>query len=410
MKGRFWPYLGLQFKRAAHFLPYILGIGVLLLAAVGAYAAFAGSNYDSDDSRSVVEIGLVGEIKEPYFDAMLYTVNHLDDLSMSLYINRMDEKTAFDKLNSGQISAVVLVPEGFEDRMNTDDPLPLTYVVSPTSTGLWDVLTDEIIHTTASLLCEGQNVIIGMRRYGKVALPGSDRFQKSTEMVEDFVRIVLRRSNLFEVRETGIVAGQNFVAYLMSSLSAFYLLVWGVACAPFFSARRNEIHKILSSAGLGPAGQLAAEYLAYFFLLLVGTGVSALLAGVVLRVVLPDFLPMLLSDFSAAAVYFLRLTLVAAVFAALHFLLYELSRSTVAAILTQTLAAIAMGYVSGCFYSAEYFPAALQRVGSLLPPGAAMRFLAASDGRSLLVLSGYFVLFAALMLVKRRREMAGDAL
>ena len=93
----------------------------------------------------------------------------------------------------------------------------------------------------------------------------------------------------------------------------------------------------------------------------------------------------------------------------LQYLLYELSNSTVSAILLQFLNAAVQGYLSGCFYPSSFFPEGLRRLGALLPAGVGMRYLsslllARPDGPAVAGVIVYFLLFLLLSLLVRRRR------
>lgn len=409
MKARFLPYLRLQARRAAHYLPHALIIGLFLLCALGVYAVSAGNAHANEEGQTQFEIGVVGEVKEPYFDAMLFAVNHLSDSQIALKLTRMDEAAARRRLNAGQISAYVLIPDGFEERLVAMDPLPLTYVFSPTSTGISTALGNEVIRGVVPVLLEGQNAMHGLRRCLRANFPAESVRAHTDAVTEKYVVLIFNRARLFERVETGVVAGKGFIPYLFTSLFVFLILIWGVACAPLFSRKRCERERVLSASGLGPVKQIASEYAAYLGLVLTGVVSAALVIGFGLYFAAPEIFQLLFFDGEEAFRYLLRAMGITVVFSALQFLLYELARNTVAALLAQTFTAVFLGYVSGCFYSSDFFPRALQRISAFLPTGAAIRFLSGTGPLSAWLLAGYFVCFMLLIVWRRWADLKGDA-
>ncbi|MBP5288458.1 MAG: ABC transporter permease, partial [Clostridia bacterium] len=375
----------------------------------GAYAVAAGNSYADEEGNAKLEIGVVGEIKEPYFDTMLFAVNNLSGSQIALKLTRMDEATAKRRLDAGEISSYVLVPDGFEDRMASKDPLPLTYVLAPTSSGVSTGIANEIIGGASRILLEGQNTMIGLRRYARANMPGVSITEFNNDVTNQFVTLLFSRENLFQTEEAGVLAGKGFIPYLLMSLSTFFVLIWGVSSAPLFSSRKTETGKLLIASGLGTVRQIAAEYLSYLALTLVGVFFAALIAGFGMNLVAPDLFHLLFADGEAIARFLLRTAVICVVFSALQFMLYELARGTVAALLLQTLVAVFLGYVSGCFYSSHFFPRALQRFSAFLPTGAAIQYLTGTRPLFGLVLAGYFVLFILVIIWKRRADLAGDA-
>ena len=407
MKGRFLPYLRLQTRRVARLFPAVLAIGAVLLLAVAAMGLSSADTRDREESRMQVEIGVVGDLDSPYVQTLLYTLNHLDGARFSLRLVQMEEETARRRLVDGDLHSYLIIPEGFADAMENAAPFLITYVSSPTSTGLSNALMDEIVHSLSPLITEGDGALLALRRFARA---NGHAYLQTNEAMQSYTSLVFSRSRLFAVEETGVRMGQGFERYLLSSLSAFFLLIWGVAAAPLFAARRGEIGRQLAAAGLSAAGQIAAEYAAY--LLLVFAGAALALGGFAAGASLlaPGVWRTLFPDGAALFGYFARASLVALCFSALHFLIYECTRGSVAGLLAQTFVSVAMGYVCGCFYAANFFSPLIERVGQVLPAGAAIRFLSGDSPEQALLLSGYFALFLLLIFARRRAEMAGDTL
>ena len=133
--------------------------------------------------------------------------------------------------------------------------------------------------------------------------------------------------------------------------------------------------RLMASRGVGAFQQVAGEYLVYLFLN------SCCLLGVFL-VLIPVFGNGTVSlagwDGMEANVlmgFYVRLIPVAAAFAAMQFLLYELTSGVVSSILLQFICGISMAYLSGCFYPASMFPDVLKSIGELLPTGLALSYV-----------------------------------
>ena len=91
---------------------------------------------------------------------------------------------------------------------------------------------------------------------------------------------------------------------------------------------------------------------------------------------------------------------VTAMFAALQFLLYEIMAGVVSGILLQFLCGIGMGYLSGFFYPAAFFPDIMQRLGRIMPTGAALRYVNGSVAKEESGMAGFGVLlYLAVFLV-----------
>jgi len=97
----------------------------------------------------------------------------------------------------------------------------------------------------------------------------------------------------------------------------------------------------------------------------------------------------------------------------MQFFLYEITDSTVSAVLLQLLAALGMAYICGCLYPLPFFPDAVQKIGGILPAGVASAYLRQilSGTVTPVVWGGcvlYTTVFFALTVWLRNRKMAGD--
>ncbi len=408
MKDRFLPYLRLQIARAWRHLPAVLGISLLLLAAVGLYAVNASRSYRDDEDKVRVKIGVVGDVEDPYIQMVLFAMNNMDSMGFSVRLEQLEEEAAHESLMAGELHSYVIFPEGFEEKYYAREPVTLTYVTSPTSSGLGNALSDEIAHAMARLFGDGQDAINGLQRYVQTVRTKGGYARYPEEVTTGFTGVILSREKLFDVDEYGVMAGQGFAGYLGISLVTFFVLVWGVCCAPLFSRKNGENKRLLRAAGLGAVRQILAEYVPFALLSLIGILSTALLAGTVVRFAAPGVLETVFFEAGSEGRFLLRLAAVTLCFSALHFLLYQAAKGTVAAVLIQTLTALAVGYVSGCFYTKDFFPPLLRAVGKAMPASFAIRFLSGYHFRDGLPLLGFFLLFLALSCLTRRVEMAGD--
>ena len=117
------------------------------------------------------------------------------------------------------------------------------------------------------------------------------------------------------------------------------------------------MERLLKSRGVGAISQTVCELGAYILFLLL---LSALL--------LPVF-----SAFSLKGI----LHLIPLVFCigTVSYLIYNLSRDLVSGVLLQMVVAVAMCFVSGCFYPVYFFPLSVQNMAKFLPAAVAREHL-----------------------------------
>ena len=160
---------------------------------------------------------------------------------------------------------------------------------------------------------------------------------------------------------------------------------------------------------MGAAAQTAGEWGAYYVFM---TVTVFLLGGVVVLVLAIagkwDTGNFPVAEFAAG------LTLPLATLSAMQFFIYEVTTGIVDGVVAQFLAAVGLGYITGCLFPSGFFPESVQRASVWLPTGAVRAYFAGFDpagegsGYAALVLVGYAVLFLTLAFLSRRRKILKD--
>ena len=94
--------------------------------------------------------------------------------------------------------------------------------------------------------------------------------------------------------------------------------------------------------------------------------------------------------------------------AALHFMNYELFHNPVANLLFQFIVTMGMGYVSGFFLPAAFFPDGLIALGRILPTGVALDYLSGimlGSGGKGWKLGAYLTAFLVVSILARARKI-----
>ncbi len=407
MRSRFFPYLRLNLKRAARFLPYVFGVGLLLFAVAAAFALSAADTHESGDAGERVSIGVVGNFEDPYISLVYFTLENVDNARFSLRLVPCEsEEEALGLVREGKMRAALLIPQDFTAEITEGRHKPIRYVTAGAD-GIGSALAGELVRTFSRLVLDGENSVYGIQAYVRERFPSLSPSAVSNAMMKDYLAVMVGRDALFETEVIGVGAGLDFAAYYRAAMAVFFAMAWGVTAAPFFARRRTELKKSLSAAGLGAAGQTAAEFFAFFLLTLAGLWLLTLASFAVLRAGFPALSASVLPEGGVFA-FLLPTLLPIFLFALMNFAVYEAARGSVSAILAQTLLSVGMGFLCGCFYPSSFLPPVMQRLGAVLPAGAAMRYLASPSLETALLPLGWAALFALFALLSRRAELKGD--
>ncbi len=403
-------YFRLQLKRAVRMLPRMLAV-TLLLALLTALAALLLSRLQEsdDESKELIHIGLVGDLSKGYIAEGLDMFRSIDSSRFSLSFDNLSAEDADRALRRGEIDGYAVIPDGFAEALMAGEHLPITYVSVSGGADVGAQITRELVETISSLVLETENAVYGVQNYAADCLPQYDPYEVGDYLVWRYGLRILDRDILYEIQT--VEAGQTLgmAAYYLCGVSLLFLMLWAISCTPLFAGRSRELGRILRAQGLSSAGQVLAEFLSYVLLMLFGLLCAGLLAGSLtgrFGVTIPE-----LEAFSGGKRIGLALSALptALMICALQFLLFELADGTIGGVLLQFLNTAVQGYLAGCFYPTSFFPESLQRVGALLPAGAAMNQL-----RSLLMRDasfastapvwGWLALFLLLSVALRRRR------
>ena len=401
-------YFRLQLKRAAKLIPQMLAV-TLLLAALSALAALMLAKSNAQEaSQTKIRIGVVGDEGESIIDEAIDMLGSMDTSRFSIGLERMEEKEAADLLRRGKITGYLLVPEGFADALWYGDHLPITYFSNSGGADVGAKLTRELVVNISGLVLETENAVYGAQHAVRDRLPDVSASKAGDNLVIRYGTGILDRERLYNIELLGVADSLSLAGYYLCGITLLFVMLWSISCSPFFSRRSRELGQILSSEGLGAPAQVGSEFISYLMLLLLALAAAGLLVFVMLsRFGIP--IPELQNTEKSAFSLILRFLPPALMLCALQFLLYELSSSTVSAILLQFLNAAVQGYLSGCFYPSSFFPEGLRRFGALLPAGFGMRYLGAgllskSDPAAAAGVWFYLLLFLGLSLLVRSRR------
>lgn len=414
MGERFFHYLLLQYKRAWKLVPAVLLITALLLGSIGLLGSLVLKMNHTAADQSPFPIGIVGDPEDPYISLGMFALQNLDSSRYSVSFSSVSAEDAPALLRSGALRAYIVIPEDFAQSAGNGTNLsPILYVSTDGAVSIGSLLIDEIVTSVSRLLTETQNAVFGMMEYGADhAYPGSigalgDSFAAS------YLNAILLRDELYSIRIVGFCGSASFFGYYICSFTVLFLLLWGISCSPLFTGRENSMLRLLNLRGCGCAGQVAAEYAAYLAMMAASLVFTMLL--ILAGIALTGFsVPELEGITPLGALSLLVQILPAAAgIAALQFLLYELTDGVIASILAQFLAAMALGYLSGCLYPIDFFPEHIRSLGNLLLPGTARQYLTGClQAEPDLMLLGAILLRAAALLaaawlLRRRKINAG---
>lgn len=411
---KFMKYLFLQGKRSVRSFPAIFGATFLLTAGMCVLVMALFHMDSSDDSKQKVQIGVVGDVTDTYLEWGLYALENMDDTRYTVDFYTMTEKEARKKLENGELTAYIRIPEGFVESVMVAENKTITYVTSSGGVNFGSIIMQELVEVVSNLLVESQNGIYGMQEFAKRYGIEDDAFWDVTmDMNKRYVDYILYRGNLYDIEEIGVADQLSMTGYYVCGIVLLLFLLWGINGSTLLIKKDFALSKLLASKGLKAASQALGEFLAYIGLMVVSlmSMVSILLFAIQkYGVVIPEW-----SDDGEGSItaFLVGLLLVLFMVGAMQFLLYELTSGLVSGVLLQFLSAITLGYLSGCLYPIDFFPESIQRLADILPTGIAIRYmnhmmLAEPSFSEMIGMMLYSIIFLLLVIFIRQRRMVRE--
>jgi hypothetical protein len=215
------------------------------------------------------------------------------------------------------------------------------------------------------------------------------------EISRQYISTLLKRTRLCEVEDIGVAndLSISLEEFYFCSMTLFFILIFGINSSYLFSYRNKELSRFMASKNVGAVKQTLSEYFSYVCLL------SACIIGIFILIGIIFEKQIKLNIFP-----------VIAMFAAMHFFVYELVDGMVSSILLQFICSISMAYASGYFYPERFFPESVKMVGEALPTGVALKYMNVIitgnfDYKSLSLVGVYSLVFVVLSILIRKHRI-----
>ena len=393
------------------FYPKPLAFTLILGLCFGVLGAVAVGLDSNREELEKIKIGVVGDMTNSYLDFGLTALRNFDSSRFSMEILTLDEDEAKEMLRSGKISCYIYLSDDFAASAVHGEYVPAVLVTDSAAPGFSSAIVKEAAKMAEALVLESQNGVFGAQAYIGEREGETAAYLAIQDLALDYVSVILARDSVFETSVEGAHGGLSLAGYYVCAVGVFLMLIWGVVFAPILTKKDMSHEMLLASRGTGAACQTICLFIPYFLTLWLTVLFACLGAAAMSSSGVFDFGV----RFSVAGDFILlalRLAPAAAAVCAMHLFLYECSSGMVGGIILQFVAALSLGYVSGCFYPTSFFPVGVQKTAALLPSGAALSYTkscisAVDGGRSLSLLLGYTVFFVLLASVIRRFKIRG---
>lgn len=368
-------YIKVQLKRVGKALPGICLLTVFLTLGLLVFMKAMFLIEESKAENQAVRVGVVGDIDDTYLGIGINVIKNMEGIKNLADIQAMTEEEAKRKFASGEISAYLLVPDGFIDSVIYGENKQLTYVTNETARDIGGLLINELVGSISQMVTMTQTSVQAMQTY-MLEHGMQDGLWEATEGINiAYIEVVMNRMEVFELEEIGISNSISFTGHLFTGVLLLLMLLWGINAVSLLVREENSLIKILHTRGLDGKKQVLAEVGAYSILQCV-----TLLCVFVCVLIIKSAFGLAIQEWDVLEagekfLFLIKLVPVVVLTATMQAFLYELVTNVVTGVLLQFVVSVSMAYVSGCIYPLSFFPAILQVLGAYSPIGVALRYL-----------------------------------
>jgi len=372
MKQYFW----LQCKRLVRYLPGAFLATLVLLGGLAGVLGGLMGRQDQKEENNKYRVGLVGSMEDPLLQIGVEALRQYDSSQLAMELVPLAESQAKKQLSTGQISAYVVVPEGFMQEAMKGNILPLKFVSTVGASGLNSLFQQEITRAISQLLTDAQKGVYGM--YAVTVQQGVYQNQDMDNMAIRYAEYILQRDRVYQVEILGAGAGTDLESYLLGGFLVLLMLLTCLPFAPVLIRRDVSLGQMLAARGRPAFWQAVCDFAGYALAMVV-----MVLAAALVGICVPG-----LERFGELL---LRAIPVAILCAAISYCVYTATADLIGGVLLQFFGSVALCFVSGCLYPVYFFPVGLQKIAAWLPTGAARDWLCGNGGLWLTL--GYALVF-----------------
>ena len=400
-------YAYLQWKKLMRALPFTL-IVAILLSAIATVVFSTAADFVSNEQMARFKLDVVGESDSRFFKTGLAALSALDSSNISIDLELTDEETAKNDLLLGNVSAYVVIPDGFMEATGRGEILPIAYYTTASTLDVSALMRDEFTAAISTVLKYSQKAVFGEERMLYDSGYRSIAYREINELDLEFINFIMDRDHLYQTEITGVSHGVNGIQNLFLGMFVILLCICMIPIGCQHMRRGNSMLKMMAASGKGAVYTTLAEYGAVLTVLLL-TMALLVFGGMALSSVL-DFssLMQIGLDVQTAA---LSVFPIAVMLCAFAFLFFEAAGNLISAVTGYFFCFFGLCYVSGCMYPLYALPDTLQAIAGYTPMGVAREYLvlAVTGGKNttaLLYFALYTVLFVGLSVLVRRRQLS----
>lgn len=368
-------YLTIVLKSMLKFCPFVLIVTLVLFLGFAIIFNEMVKLENADADNMIFKVGITGDTDNNYFKLGKSALQTFDSSRFAIEIIEMSEEDAQKSLNSGIISAYVVMPENFIKDAIHGNLKSIKYITSSGSVGMVSIFKDEITRAVEELVVHSQKGVFGLEETLLENGFSNEAYDYVDNLNFEYIEFIVHRSNMYKVTELGIGDGLPFGLYMICGISVLLILLTQLPFGAVFIKRDRSLSKLLKSGAVSPTKQVLSEFIAFFMVL---TAILFIILG--LFCIALSIFDFGINKESLSVYTILKFGIgllpVLGMLVAFGNLIFSLGENIINGVLMHFFISLSLCYISGCLYPIYTFPKFIQKLSVFLPTGFARGFIA----------------------------------
>lgn len=368
----FVKYFQLECKRILKLFPRISLVTIIAVVLGGGCLVLTYNAKDkAQNELSVMNIGVVASKEDNhYIDLGMYIMQHTDDLKYVCNFKKVTEQDGQRDLQNEKLGALIIFPDDYVRSVYYGAENPIIIRFGTAQSGLTSLLFGRLSEVIADYMRESKAGVYAMQ---DMYDSWNCKYKAdSDELAERYAIKIFSRKDMLVEETADAERGINILHYYSGAALVLLFMFWGLNCGSVLGKKEKMLRTLLRSRGLSMLKQLLGKFAALVILFLLNYLVVVGIFGILINIISPSIDLELMDNMVFTCI---ELTPVLLLVCSLILLVYELFHDGIGGMIFIFFATVIMGFLSGYFYPASFFPVWVQHIGRWLPTGVLFEYV-----------------------------------
>jgi len=245
----FFEYLRIELKKSIKvFQKSLVSILLVLMTLTIGVAVFSYTLLQSQVFQ-LARVAVVIPESEDESKLVLQFLSGMDSVKSICEFDYMDEAEAFSRLKTGEVQAIISLPENFYEDVYYGENTPATIYV-PKEKNISQKLFQELLTSGMLLLQVSEAGVYSSQYLAYEQQLEMDRGELGEYIALEYAKEILGRNGLYEAQVLSPLGGVDFVQYYFSAVMLLVMFLSGILFGFLYRKENRAVEQKLSLYGL----------------------------------------------------------------------------------------------------------------------------------------------------------------